>query len=112
MNLSPEWRPRMYPLEPAAVVAQGEADRRLAARLLSLNDEGLSRLQGVSGTGLLLILGAADELPWVDGAIYLGRDPAAPALLLPTNLEPNLPVSLLQRAFQMRDPDLLPPLAI
>jgi hypothetical protein len=35
--------------------------------------------------GCLLVLGAAEELPWADGARYLGRDGRA---LVPTTAEP------------------------
>lgn len=94
------------------MAAQGDAARRLAEKLLSLSDEALSRLQGMSGAEVLLIVGAASCLPWVDGAVYLGRDPAAPGLLAPTNLEPELPIALLERAILKRVPGLLPPLAI
>ena len=36
-----------------------------------------------SDSDLPTMLGAAEALPWVDGVIYLGRDPRAPSLLLP-----------------------------
>ncbi len=48
----------------------------------------------------MIVLGTADtDLPWVDGAGYLGRDPAAPGLLFPTTQAPELHPSLLERAF-------------
>jgi hypothetical protein len=45
-----------------------------------------------------VVLGAAAALPWCDGARYLGRDPEAPALYVPTAIGPDLPVSLVERA--------------
>jgi hypothetical protein len=59
-------------------------------------------LSGVAASGLLVVLGEAGELPWVDGSVYLGRDPEAPALLLPTTHEPALPLPLVERALLAR----------
>src|SRR5262249_1650206 len=92
------WRPRAVPLEPRAAAASGRAARALAARLLEREDATLARLSGVAGEDVLLVAGAAAELPWVDGIVYLGRDVAAPSLLLPTCLEPVLPLPLVERA--------------
>ena len=104
------WRERDAPLAPAAVAARGSASRTLARRLLTLDDERLGRLRGVAGSGLLVLVGAADDLPWVDGVVYLGVDPRARALLLPTTLEPDAPLPLLERALlDRRD---RPPLAV
>lgn len=90
--------PRAEPLAPAAALAEGEAAVRLARRLLALPDDALARLAGVAGRGLLAVTGAEADLPWVDGVAYLGRDPAAPALLLPTARVPALPLPLVERA--------------
>ena len=40
----------------------------------------------------VVVLGATEALPWVDGVNYLGRDPDAPRLLLPTMLRPAVAV--------------------
>src|SRR2546421_12248969 len=98
MSIRVTWRSRQSPLTPVAVAAQGEAARLLAGRLLARDDADLARLQGVAGPGLLVISGEEGALPWVDGAIYLGRDTEASALLLPTTLEPSVPLPLLERA--------------
>lgn len=118
--------PREPPLAPLAAVATGAAARALGARLLLEPDERLARLRGVAGDGLLAVLGQARgprrtrlaelaatddergddddedgdalELPWVDGVVYLGRDPAAPRLLLPTALRPAVPAELFEPA--------------
>lgn len=80
------------------MAARGEAARALARRLLVRDDEALARLSGVAGPELLVVLGVAADLPWVDGAVYLGRDADAPALLLPTTREPSVPPVLAERA--------------
>ena len=92
------WIARDTPLLPTAVAAHGPASLRLAHRLLQLSDESLSQLEGVAGRQLILIQGAGEQLPWADGVQYLGVDPAAPFLLLPTNYRPSLPEAFLQKA--------------
>lgn len=108
------WRPRSAPLEPVGMAARGEAARALARRLLARSDEELARLSGVAGQDLVLLLGDAALLPWVEGAAYLGRDARAPSLLLPTNREPTVPLPLVERALVARAGNLRaePPLAV
>jgi hypothetical protein len=105
-------RPRAVPLAPAAVVARGKAAAALASRLARRDDAALGRLSGVGAPGLLLLIGAAEELPWVDGVVYLGRDPEAPSLLLPTLLEPDVPAPLFERAILARARGAAPPIAV
>lgn len=93
------WRARPTPLAPCAAVGFGEVASELARRLLALPG---GSLRAVHSTGLLCVLGAEPELPWVDGVVYLGRDPRAPALRLPTFVEPNVEPELLQRAVLAR----------
>jgi len=92
------WRPRQTPLRPVGAAARASAGRMLAKKLLGWPDERLAELQGVAGTGLIIVLGGEPALPWVDGICYLGRDDAAPSLLLPTSPQPSVPISLLERA--------------
>jgi hypothetical protein len=99
-------RPR--PIE--AALAHGGAASRLAARLLALDDAKLQTLRGVGAPSLLIVAG--DDLPWVDGVVYLGRDRAAPQLYLPTTHEPAVPSSLIARAISRRYPRLPPPFAV
>jgi len=108
------WRPRPVPLDPVGVAARGEAAKRLAQRLLARSDEALARLSGVASPDLVVLLGEASALPWVEGATYLGRDAHAPSLLLPTNREPGVPLPLLERALLARAAHLQvePPLAV
>lgn len=107
------WSDREPPLAPCAVAAQGDVARHLARRLLELEPAALGRLSGVAGKTTLVLLGDEAHLPWVDGVLYLGRDPLAPALLLPTRIEPVVPgANLLERAVRRHFAKLSPPLAI
>jgi MoxR-vWA-beta-propeller ternary system domain bpX5 len=109
--ISVVWRPRSAPLDPVGVAARGESARALARRLLARDDEALARMSGAAAPGLLVVLGASADLPWVDGAVYLGKDASAPSLLLPTTREPSVPLPLVERAFA-RAAGAPPPLAV
>jgi hypothetical protein len=74
----------------------------LARRVLSESDTRLAGWSGVAGTGVLVLLGPAGSLPWVDGAVYLGRDSSAPSLLMPCALAPDVAASMLERALLAR----------
>src|SRR5687767_5810144 len=112
MNTAIVWQPRAVPLAPVAVIAEGDAARALARRLLAVEPVTLAQWQGAFYRDTLILLGDEAALPWVDGARYLGRDPEAPALLLPTNLIPSVPVSLLERALRQQAKGLSPPLVV
>ena len=96
--VSIEWQPRRVPLQPCAAAASGPAALALARRLQAEPCEKLALLRGVAGSDVLAVCGAPENLPWVDGIVYLGIDPAAPRLRLPTCLRPTVPVDLLERA--------------
>ncbi|MEO7719157.1 MAG: hypothetical protein ABIY70_23410 [Capsulimonas sp.] len=106
------WRTRDLPLEPVGVAASGAAAIAMARRLLDASDETLAALTGVSGDGFLIVLGPADQLPWADGVVYLGRDPSAAALFTPTTHIPSVPLALLAGALALRHPEVKPPLAL
>jgi MoxR-vWA-beta-propeller ternary system domain bpX5 len=91
------WRPRFTPLVPVGVAARGTAATSLAHRLLK-DPDSLSHYKAVGAPGLLVILGEEKWLPWVDGVVYLGHDAQSPSFLFPTNLEPSVPATLLQRS--------------
>ncbi|MHA7627533.1 bpX5 domain-containing protein [Corallococcus sp. M7] len=97
-GLPVRWRPRALPLEPVAVAGVGPVALALGHRASRAEDSVLASWNGVAGPDVLVLLGTAASLPWVDGAVYLGRDPLAPALLLPCSLEPEVAPSLLERA--------------
>lgn len=101
-QLPVRWAPRPVPLNALAVAGVGPVALALARRALAADDAGLAAWRGVAGAGVLVLLGDAETLPWVDGAVYLGRDAAAPALLLPCNLAPDVAPSLLERALLAR----------
>lgn len=83
MSLPIAWAPRAEPLAIRAAAARGEAAVALVARLRALPEHGL---RGLGGPGWIVVIG--DEPPWVDDLVYLGRDPRAPRLLLPTDRAP------------------------
>lgn len=100
-------------LEPVAVAAVGRAARRLGQRLLQLSEDQLGEWTGVAGASAIVLLGASDSLPWVDGVSYLGRDPRAPRLLVPTNLQPTtVAIEVFEQAVLGRDSRLAPPVAV
>jgi len=80
------WRPRRTPLAADGVAGVGQVGKELARRLLARGDTGAFR--GIAGETTLVLLGR--DPPWVDGAVYLGREPGAPRLWVPTRLEPDL----------------------
>jgi hypothetical protein len=92
------WTPREPPLTAVAVAARGAAASCLARKLIAAAEDRLAGLSGVAAKGLILIFGASDALPWVDGALYLGRDPRAPSLLLPATRAPTIHPELLESA--------------
>jgi hypothetical protein len=103
------WSPRLAPLSPSAVVAKGQAAHALARRLSTV---AANRLSGVVSGDILLVVGEAVHLPWADGVCYLGKDPSAPSLLLPTNLQPSVAPALLERAISRSLSAGPPPIAV
>ena len=99
-----QWRRREVPLTPEAAVGVGPSAVSLAKRILQRN---ITTLQGVAGDNLLLVVGPPDTIPWVDGLVWLGRDPLAPALLLPTTQTPTVHPALLANYAQ--EPSALVP---
>lgn len=97
-----DWAPRATPLTARAVVGSGAVARALGHRLTALDDAALGALVAVASAELLIVLGDAAELPWVDGVSYLGRDDAAPDLLLPTAVAPSVPPAVLEVAVRAR----------
>jgi hypothetical protein len=96
------WSSRPQPLIARAVAATGDAAVALGKRLMALDEAALARLTAVAADGVLIVLGDADALPWVDGVEYLGRDVSAPDLLLPTARAPTVPAPALQHAVVAR----------
>jgi len=87
----PVWRRREPPLPVAAVVAGGAASESL--RIATLKRLAEQEFRAAGGDGWLVVLG--EELPWADGAVYLGWDSG---VLVPTTSIPSPPVALLRAA--------------
>jgi hypothetical protein len=92
-----EWQNCFDALSPCALIAFDAAAISLAEKLLSFEDEKLSAFQGVSSERMILITGDGENLPWANGATYLGRDAKIPSVLLPTTLSPIIPLELFDR---------------
>lgn len=93
-----KWQNRFDSLEPLALIAFDESVIHLKEKLLTFDDERLSALQGVFAENLLFIAGASENLPWINGGIYLGKDEIAPSIYLPTNLRPTMPIDLFEKS--------------
>ena len=96
------WRPRIEPLAIEGLAARGAAGHLLARRLLERGSQ--RELSGVKANDCLIVLGPAEHLPWVDGAVYLGREDPLHLLYLPTHLAPSLPVSWLTQGLRAQLP--------
>ncbi|WP_345709286.1 hypothetical protein [Kitasatospora paranensis] len=101
------WERREPPLPAAAVLAVGDAVPALAAatrervrggaRLAVLADDEAAL---PAADRALLVLGAEADLPWADGARYLGRDAG---LLVPTTARPVPAAALWRRVIGAAD---------
>lgn len=91
--ISLRWIEREPPLSPVAGLARGGAR---AAWIDVLRARIQPTWSGVGNASLIVVIG--EDLPWVDGIEWLGRDPAAPGLYLPTLVRPDLPLDLVARA--------------
>lgn len=97
-ELQIKWQNRIEPLEPSALMVFGKSAIELKRKLLSLDDEKLSSLQGVFAANMIFLAGKSENLPWINGIIYFGKDSLAPAIFLPTTLRPDVPVDLFEKA--------------
>ena len=93
-----EWQRRREALVPSGLVTAGAVTRRLLAQLKLGGDEALASLTVVATRDLMVLLGANDALPWIDGARYCAPDPGAQTLWLPTTMAPALPADLLRQS--------------
>lgn len=95
-----KWREDPSPPEPCGAVAWQDAARRLHARLAQLPPEVQGRLFVCVSRDVLVVAGAAADLPWVPGIAYATRSADAPTLWRPTVLQPDAPADLLARALR------------
>lgn len=96
------WERRPQALAPAGMVTAGEVTQRLLVQLRLASEEALARLSVVATRDLLVLIGAIDDLPWIDGARYCAPDPQVQDLWLPTTLAPALPLDLVRRSAAAR----------
>ncbi|MET8280602.1 hypothetical protein [Micromonospora sp. NPDC005174] len=98
--LSLRWRRRDVPLPAAAVAASGAVVDGLRADTLLRVTAG-ARLRACAGRdqSWLVVLGDRTDLPWADGAVYLGWDDG---VLVPTLAEPWPCVDLLREPLRRR----------
>jgi MoxR-vWA-beta-propeller ternary system domain bpX5 len=94
------WHRREPPLPPSAVVAKDDAVLALARATARRLDDG-TELRVSAQNAWLLVLGAADDLPWAPDVTYLGWDSG---VLVPSTLECFPPADLVRRALSDRLP--------
>ncbi|MES2295786.1 MAG: hypothetical protein V4582_02030 [Pseudomonadota bacterium] len=80
----------------AGMVASGGAARAVLAQLRGHEEAQLAQLSVVATRDLLVLLGAAEHLPWSDGVSYCAPDPVHRTLWLPTHTMPAEPLDLVQ----------------
>ncbi|MDQ1428338.1 MAG: hypothetical protein QOK39_1814 [Acidimicrobiaceae bacterium] len=91
------WQPTEPPLRPVAVAGHGTVGDRLAARAGQEERWVLVRFAAWS-----VVVG--DDLPWVDGATYLGQLPGAAEVLVPVHRGPRLHPDLVVKAVRSLRP--------
>lgn len=94
---APRWQPRNRPLQPLIVAGRGTIACGLLNKCLRFSDEQLQHYQGVATDDVVLIK-SNEALPWIQGATFLGRDDLAPHLYVPTNLQTDISIALLDKA--------------
>lgn len=97
---TPRWTRREPPLPAAAVAVCGAAVSGMWTAVGERVADG-ARLRAAAGPRWLVVLGEAGDLPWVDGARYLGWDAG---LLVPTTLLPWPAADLLRAALHRAAP--------
>ena len=111
-SVSWDWRADPAPLEASGAVAWHAAARSLHTRLGLLPPSTQERLLVSASRDVLVVTGAAADLPWVPGIAYATRCVEAPTLWRPTVLKPDVPADLLIRSLwraHAREPLLLWP---
>jgi hypothetical protein len=88
------WLPREPPLACAAVAAVDQAGERLRQAAAGRLAAG-GRLRAAANDEWVIVLGDPVDLPWIEGALYLGW---ASGVLVPTTLAPSVPADLLRRS--------------
>lgn len=104
-----EWQNRAVSLDPCAIIAFDDSAVGIVEKLLRLDNESLGTFQGASAERLIFIAGRGEDLPWADGAVYLGRNAQTSAsFLLPTTVEPKVSIDLFKLILENKFRHLLP----
>jgi len=111
-GLTVRWQRREPPLSPAALAVRNEHLGSLHTSLQRREPEVLQLLEIVRFEDGVVVFGPAAQLPWVDPGLYLGRDPQASGLLVPTQEQANVPMDLFERALRRRLGDITGTLAV
>jgi hypothetical protein len=98
------WKSRREHLPAIAVAGRGVSRCIIMERLRRRAPADLAALRIIVEDDYFVVLGDCVALPWVSGSFYLGCDPDAPSLLLPTALEPTLPANLFEEVVRARFP--------
>ncbi|MCC7249667.1 MAG: hypothetical protein IT473_13680, partial [Lysobacter sp.] len=104
------WRPDPDAPPPSGVVGVGAVARALRAKLSACVGNAADRgdapspLMVAAHGDMLILTGASDALPWVDGARYIAPRSDAPTLWLPTHARPDVPLDLLADALARKLP--------
>ncbi|XLZ68991.1 hypothetical protein ABT364_20930 [Massilia sp. SR12] len=99
-----DWHERTPGLPPAGLVATGPLARAVLRELGQRDAAALQGLSLVATRDMLVLLGDAGKLPWLDGVRYCAPEPDVPALWMPTHLQTALPPDLVLGAMQRRAP--------
>lgn len=94
------WTRRDVPLDPVAVTCRPDDVVELVPATVRRVQAGYE-LRVATGPGGSVVLGAGDDLPWFDRAVYLGWDRG---VLVPTSRAPSLPVDLVLASLRNRLP--------
>lgn len=94
MSTQVGWLPRGEPLACAAVAGCGSVRSRLVADAATRLRAGAA-LRAIADSEWVVFLGETVDLPWADGAVYLGWEGG---LLVPTAVHPTASPDLLRRA--------------
>jgi hypothetical protein len=96
------WRARDDAPAPGGLVATGAGAHALVRALACRDAAELAGLTVVPVRDVLVVLGPAERLPWIDGVRYCAQAADAPGLWLPTTTAPDLPADLVLAALQRR----------
>jgi MoxR-vWA-beta-propeller ternary system protein len=103
VTMTLRWLRREPPLACAAVAGSGAVAERLRLAAADRVAAG-ARLRACADAECVVVLGDTGDLPWADGAVFLGWDSG---VLVPTTLVPSVPADLLRRAVCGTSADLV-----